>query len=136
AAGGPTARADLVAVNLAERVTDGEQIVVPALGEAPTARLAPTRGHRPRAGGRTRGSSRAHASGRRSRKPLPDAPVDLNGADVPALEQLPGIGPALAERIVAYRRINGRFASPAELLDVAGMTQPRVDEIAPYVVIR
>ncbi|AZS40302.1 ComE operon protein 1 [Microbacterium oxydans] len=96
AAGGTTTDADLSAVNLARVVEDGEQIVVPATGamtDAPDGAAAPPG----------------------------DARIDLNTADQAALETLPRIGPALAERIVAWREENGRFASIDDLLAVPGI---------------
>ncbi|MBD5656972.1 MAG: helix-hairpin-helix domain-containing protein, partial [Candidatus Eremiobacteraeota bacterium] len=62
--------------------------------------------------------------------------VDLNEADVDVLQMLPGIGPALAERIVAVRDQSGPFVSTDDLLDVGGMTQSKVDAIAPYITLR
>lgn len=96
AAGGTTTDADLSAVNLARVVEDGEQIVVPATGamtDAPGGAAAPPG----------------------------DARIDLNTADQTALETLPRIGPALAERIDAWREENGRFASIDDLLAVPGI---------------
>lgn len=94
AAGGTTDDADLAAINLARALTDGEQIVVPAVGAAgPAAEAsAPT-----------------------------DGRIDLNTADQAALETLPRIGPALAQRIIAWRDENGRFASVDDLLAVPGI---------------
>ena len=63
-------------------------------------------------------------------------PVDLNTADAAQLESLPGIGPSLADRIVAYRAINGPFASVDDLLDVNGITDTRLQDISPYLVVR
>lgn len=68
-----------------------------------------------------------------------DAPreiVDLNRADASELESLPGIGAALAERIVAVREASGPFASADDLLDVGGMTQGRLDALLPYITVR
>ena len=48
-------------------------------------------------------------------------PLDLNRASAAELEQLPGIGPALAARIVAHREAEGPFASPRDLLEVSGI---------------
>lgn len=96
AAGGFASDAERAAVNLARPVVDGEQILVPVVGAAP---LPPA----PGAG------------------PARDGVVDLNTADAVALEELPGIGPALAERILAWREENGRFASVEDLLAVPGI---------------
>ncbi len=95
AAGGTTDDADLTAINLARAVEDGEQILVPTVG-APTA-ASP--------GAATPGDTR----------------IDLNAADQAALETLPRIGPALAERIIAWREENGRFQSVDDLLAVPGI---------------
>ncbi|MFE6235768.1 ComEA family DNA-binding protein [Cellulosimicrobium sp. NPDC057862] len=99
AAGGATAEADLAALNLARTVTDGEQIVVPRPGEA-----VPAAGSAPPAAGTTAGGA-----------------VDLNAADAAALDALPGIGPVLAERIVAWREENGPFTTVDELGEVSGI---------------
>ncbi|MFS0912917.1 helix-hairpin-helix domain-containing protein [Microbacterium sp. 179-I 3D2 NHS] len=99
AAGGTTTDADLAAVNLARLVTDGEQVVVPVAGAA---------------------SGSGAASGAPAMPPG-DGRVDLNTADQAALETLPRIGPALAERIVAWREENGRFSSVDDLLAVPGI---------------
>lgn len=61
------------------------------------------------------------------------APVDINTADEETLRQLPGIGPALAERIVADRIANGPFASVDDLTRVSGIGEKTVEELRPYV---
>lgn len=119
-AGGMSAIAEPYAINLAERVNDGEEIRVPAMGEASP---PPSR--------RTRSRSRRKTYTRKT-----DSSVDVNTADAAALASLPGIGETLAERIVEYRNLNGPFASLDELADVAGMTQRRIDAIAPYLHVR
>lgn len=95
AAGGFTEQADPAALNLARFLSDGEQIVVSALGETPAA-------------GSTGGST-------------VDGKVNLNTADATALETLPRIGPAMSARILAWRDKNGRFAAIEDLLDVPGI---------------
>lgn len=102
AAGGTTEDADLAAVNLARVLDDGEQILVPARGAA------------------------ADAPGA---APSGDDRVDLNSADQAALETLPRIGPALAERIVAWREENGRFQSVDDLLAVPGIGEKLLEGI-------
>ena len=59
--------------------------------------------------------------------------VDVNTADVAELERLPGIGPALAERIVAYRRDHGRFRRIEELDAVPGLGPAAIEQLRPYV---
>jgi competence protein ComEA len=146
-AGGGRPDADLMAVNLAARLHDGDEIAVPVLGaDAPPRRPANAGGqgaHRKRgarsngapgnAGSRS-GRGRGHRA-HRADAPPPDS-VDLNSADASALETLPGVGSALAERIVLFREANGPFGSVDELLDVSGITERRLELISPYVEVR
>jgi competence protein ComEA len=62
--------------------------------------------------------------------------VDINRADVLALQALPGIGPGLAARIVAYRKAHGRFDEPTELLEVEGIGSKRFERLRPWVLTR
>jgi competence protein ComEA len=100
-AGGPGPKADLTLVNLAARVQDGQQVVVPVVGAA----LPEGAG----AGGTA-------AAG---------AKPSLANATVEQLEELDGIGPTLAERIVEYRDAHGGFRSLGELRDVDGIGEKR-----------
>jgi competence protein ComEA len=129
-AGGATHDADLVAVNLAAHVADGDEIAVPHFGEAnsrPTARSSPRRA----------GSASERRTRRRPRRSTASSTtadaqaVDLNSADAQTLAELPGIGPTLAERIVEFRTLNGPFASVDGLADVAGITPQRLDALIP-----
>ena len=92
AAGGLTDEADNSSVNLARELSDGEQVVVYKIGD-----VAET-------GGST-------ASGL----------VSINRATAEQLEELPGIGPALSARIIAYRDANGGFKTKEDLLNVSGI---------------
>lgn len=93
AAGGFTEAADRTVLNLARPLVDGEQVHVPEAGEASTP------------------GAPVSADGR----------VNLNTADVAALDTLPRVGPAIAERIIAWREENGRFTSVDDLLSVPGI---------------
>jgi competence protein ComEA len=136
-AGGTRPDADLVAVNLAAHLRDGDEIVVPVRGArlAAPARTggAASHGSGRRAHGPRRSGRHRHA---RADEPPPAGQVDINAADAGTLATVPGIGPGLAERIVAFRQANGAFASVDELLDVAGITDRRLDAMLPYVVAR
>mgnify|MGYP001815321343 FL=1 len=105
AAGGAGADADLSTVNLARLVVDGEQVRV-GLPPAPQL-VAPT-------------ASSADAVG---------LPVDVNTASAAQLTELPGIGPVLADRIVAYRADNGPFQRLDQLVEVPGIGQAILDDI-------
>jgi competence protein ComEA len=126
-AGGLRPDADPVAVNLAAHLSDGDEIVVAARG------AAPSRPHSRRIVGPHRRTKRGPP--RHGAAP-PASVVDLNRADADTLATLPGVGPGLAERIVAFRTANGPFASPDELLDVSGFTDRRLDAVLPYVTAR
>jgi len=62
--------------------------------------------------------------------PAGQGPVNLNRADVATLEELPGIGPVLAERIVVDREANGPFPSVAQLVRVSGVGESVVEQLA------
>jgi len=123
AAGGPLDGADLIGLNLARRLADGEQIVVgiaPPPGEPATV-----------------GSSVAGAPV----GPAPAAPaadetgaaatgsIDLNTATEAELDTLPGIGPVTAAAIVAWRTEHGRFSSVDQLAEVDGIGPARLEKL-------
>ena len=110
AAGGFAKNADQSGLNLARVLSDGEQIIVPKKGEAPPSTGIGT-------------------------TPAPGALVNLNTADQTALETLPGIGPALARRIVAWRGANGRFASVDDLGSVAGIGEKTLGALRDLVTV-
>jgi competence protein ComEA len=105
-AGGATPKADLALVNLAAPVADGTQVVVPA--QAPPAAPAVPGGH----------SAEARAG-----------PVHLNTATVEELDELPGVGPVTAQKIVDFRQANGAFTSVDELDAVPGIGPARLEEL-------
>jgi len=111
AAGGARRGVDLTALNLARPVVDGEQILV---GVAPAAGVAGTLD-----------------------SPVPggEALVNLNTADQAALDTLPGVGPVTADAILAWRDSNGGFTSVDELLEVDGIGEATLADLAPLVTL-
>ncbi|MFN2250540.1 MAG: helix-hairpin-helix domain-containing protein [Anaerolineae bacterium] len=150
AAGGFSAAADLVAVNLAQPLVDGQQLHVPATGEPPL-RQAPVAaavaGAWP-AGGADGGSGASSASGTggdrgaaamdgaASAAGAVGAVVNVNTATAAELEALPGIGPALAGRIVAHRQANGPFETTDDLLQVSGIGEKTLERFRDRVAVR
>lgn len=126
-AGGLKPSADAAGVNLAEHPSDGEEIYVPVVGEPASHVTRASRSSRGYGGARRRGT---HA--RVIAADIAPESVDVNRDDAAALERVPGIGPAIAARIVALREREGAFASLDELLDVAGMTQSKLDRARTY----
>jgi competence protein ComEA len=107
-AGGATRRADLSLVNLAAPVSDGSQIVVPK--RAPPVPV---------------GSSAASGPG-----VAPTAgPVHLNTATVEQLDELPGIGPVTAQKIIDYREQHGAFSSVDDLDAIPGIGPARLEQL-------
>jgi competence protein ComEA len=106
AAGGTLDDADLQSVNLARPLSDGEQLVVPMVGAAGEVGATTPQG---------------------------DGLIDLNSADQAALESLPRIGPALAQRIIEWRDTNGRFQSVDDLLAVPGIGEKLLAGLAELV---
>jgi competence protein ComEA len=64
-----------------------------------------------------------------------DGPVNINTADLEALIALPGIGPALARRIIAYRKQHGRFTSIDQLIDIQGIGPRNIDDFRHLVTV-
>ena len=102
-AGGPTRRAQLELLNLAARVADGEQVLVPRRG-VPLPAVA---------GGAS----------------APSGPVHLNTATLEQLDELPGIGPVTAQKILDYRQAHGPFGAVDELDAVPGIGPARMAEL-------
>ena len=122
AAGGLAGDADADAVNLAARLVDAARIFVPYRG-----RPVPSVVATPEASSSV--ETTATASGLPGDQNPATGMVDLNTADVAALDALPGIGPATAGAIVEYRQRNGPFRSVSQLLDVSGIGDAKLANI-------
>ena len=103
AAGNSAPGADLSTINLARVLNDGEQIYVD--------------------------SAEINSSGKRVVKKTPSGPVNINRATARQLDALDGIGPVIAARIVAYRKVNGSFLSVDDLQKVSGIGAAKFAQI-------
>ncbi|MDN5715904.1 MAG: ComEA family DNA-binding protein [Janibacter sp.] len=121
-AGGATSEADLSGVNLARPLVDGEQVVVPAPGEAAV-------GAPPGAGGPAGAPPGAAGPGGGA------SLVNLNTADLATLETLPGVGPVLAQRILDWRTEHGQFTAIEELGEVSGVGDKTYAQLSPKVTV-
>ena len=104
ACGGFLPTADTNGVNLAQKLKDGMQVTVPEKSPQGTA---------------VQGAAAGAQAG--TAKPLPEGMVNINTADEKELDKLPGVGPAMAKRIVEYRTENGAFQAPEEIKRVKGI---------------
>ncbi len=143
AAGGPAPEADLSSLNMATLLADEDRITIPAVPSE--AEATPVFVSVP-AGGATGadagvittdvpGVTANDGSGSRAEPGSLGAPVNINTADATALDKLPGIGPALAGRIVAYREEYGPFQSVDDLDAVSGISPRMVDELRPLITV-
>jgi len=101
-AGGPGENANVAAVNLAAQLQDGQQVVVPERISTASPGAAPSGG---------------------------TGPISLSSATVQQLDELDGVGPTLAARIVEWRQANGGFAAVEQLLEVPGIGEGRLAAI-------
>jgi competence protein ComEA len=124
AAGGAVDGADLIGLNMARRLADGEQIIVgiaAAPGQPATMGSSTTGGEDDAAA--PPGAAPAERSG------APGGPVNLNTATVEQLDTLPGVGPVTAAAIVAWRDANGAFGSVDQLGEVDGIGPARLAKL-------
>lgn len=122
AAGGPRDGADTLGLNLAQKLADGDQVLVG---------LAPAPGAAPVAGSATVGSGQAAAGTGASE----GGPVNLNTATEEQLDALPGVGPVTAASILAWRTTNGRFTDVEQLGEVDGIGPARLEKLRDLVTV-
>jgi competence protein ComEA len=123
AAGGALDGADLLGLNMARRVADGEQIIVGIAsppGEPTT--MGSSVASEPSSAPASGDSTAAESSS-------PTASVDLNSATEEQLDGLPGVGPVTAAAIVAWRTANGSFTNVDQLAEVDGIGPARLEKL-------
>lgn len=118
AAGGFLAEAEKDSVNLAAPLRDGQELVIPGLGE-----VAET------------DNGNAVVTDVTGTEEAPTYLIDINYATAEELETLPGIGPTLAIRIVQYREQNGPFQTIEDIMNVSGIGPATFEKIKDYIFV-
>jgi competence protein ComEA len=119
-AGGTSSNADTRPLNLARKLNDGEQLYVPRVGEA-TPTPAPV-------------AAPAKSGAANTKAPI--GKININTASVEELDALPGIGPALGQRIVDYRTQNGAFGAIQDLKKVRGIGDKSFEELKDLITVQ
>ena len=149
AASGAAADADLDRVNLAGALSDGVQIYVPHRGEtAAPAQIQPNGGTANAGQGNAANGASQNGASQGGTQPQPartltpagsaqkgSTPVNINTATAEELQTLPRIGPAMAQRIIAWREAHGGFRSVDELDAVPGIGPSMLENLRPLVTV-
>ncbi|WP_314682608.1 ComEA family DNA-binding protein [Rothia mucilaginosa] len=149
AASGAAADADLDRVNLAGALSDGVQIYVPHRGEtAAPAQIQPNGGTANAGQGNAANGAAQNGASQGGAQPQPartltasgsaqkgSSPVNINTATAEELQSLPRIGPAMAQRIIAWREAHGGFRSVDELDAVPGIGPSMLENLRPLVTV-
>ena len=125
-AGGFTSKADTESINLAENVSDGSHVHI---GTKSKALHQPPRIPGVPADKQTRITNASTVRNPAVKSSL----ININTAVASELEKLPGIGPALAQRIIDYRNTHGNFARPEDLINVRGIGQSKLSQLLPLI---
>ena len=122
-AGGETKDADLSQINLAYILQDGQKIYVPNKNEEISQYITEKSGNNDTEENTTSNSNKE------------DKKVNINTANQSELDQLPGIGPSIAQKIIEYREENGNFKNIQELQNVKGIGNAKYEEIKDNVTV-
>ena len=149
AAGGPASGANLDAINLAAHLQDGEQLYIPTKSEQPAGGASEPSANdvasvkkpvfSPVSSGKkssVRAPKKGAVGGKAAKLTDPaQGKVNLNTGSLEDLQKLPGIGPAMAERVIAWRKENGGFQNAEDLLQVSGIGEKKFAKIQPFIIV-
>lgn len=111
-AGGLTKNADYDGFNQAEHIQDGDKIIIPS---------------------KESGEENSASSG--SAPSSSDGKININRADSTELQEIPGVGPSTAEKIISYREEHGRFRSKEELMEISGIGEKTYEKMKDKITI-
>jgi competence protein ComEA len=137
-AGGSTRDASMAALNLAHRVVDGDQVYLPSIEEVATGKtfyglaISQLVGSAFSASAGSSGTTTATTTGQSSGT---NEKININSATVAQLDELPGVGPVIAQAIITYRESNGPFKVISDLQSVSGIGEKKYAQIIDYVCI-
>ena len=117
ACGGVLPTADVEHVNMAQMLKDGQQLRIPEKAGSDAAQ------------------GESHGKGAAEKGKSADGKININTADEKALDELPGVGPAMAKRIIEYRQSEGMFQSPEDLKKVRGIGEAKFEKMKDKVTI-
>jgi competence protein ComEA len=126
-AGGAVRTTDLQAINLAAKIADGQQVVVP--------RRAAPGGRGAAASGGVGAAAASGGAGAGGAGAAPSAPINLNSATAEQLDTLDGVGPATVQKILEYRTQHGGFASVDDLAQVSGIGPKKLEALKAQVTV-
>ena len=140
AAGGAKTDANLDAVNLASHLIDGSQLYLPTRTEVPEGGAPKSADIGKGSSVAKAGTSKGHLASSSSKGNKLSSPsegkINVNTAGLEQLQRLPGVGPAMSERIIQYRKENGPFTSADQLTEVSGIGPKKYEKMQPFVRIR
>ena len=127
-AGGETKQADLSQVNLAYELQDGQKLYIPSKNEKISEYIIDE-------SGQSAGESKHSAELSGNKEDGKNVKVNINTATLEELDNLPGIGPSLAERIIEYREENGKFKSIEDIQNVKGIGESKYNDIKEKIIV-